>query len=65
MTVPPVMSMTPSQSMAFRPSRIGVFGVSMSRKNRMMAKAMASKGTEATSAEFESNRGQKQVITYD
>lgn len=58
MTVPPVTSMTPSQSMAFRPARMGVFGVSMSRKNRMMAKAMPSKGTEAPSAGFET-RDQK------
>ena len=49
-TVPPVTSMTPSQSMAFRPSMMGVFGVSMSRKIMMMAKAIASKGTEETSA---------------
>ena len=53
MTVPPVISMTPSQSMAFKPSRIGVFGVSMSRKTMMMAKAMPSKGTERRSAEPE------------
>lgn len=50
MTVPPVMSITPSQSIAFRPSRIGVFGVSISRKTIMMAKAMPSKGTEEISA---------------
>ena len=31
MTVPPVTSRTPSQSIAFRPSSMGVFGVSMSR----------------------------------
>ena len=45
MTVPPVTSMMPSQSMAFRPSRMGVLGVSMSRKVMMIAKAIASKGT--------------------
>ena len=45
-TVPPVISITPSQSMAFRPSRMGVLGVSMSRKTMMMAKAMLSNGTE-------------------
>ena len=64
MTVPPVTSMTPSQSMAFRPSRMGVFGVSMSRKTIMMAKAIASKGTEVTSAEFET-RDQRRVMTHD
>ncbi len=44
MTVPPVMVMTPTQSMALRPARMGVLGVSMSRKRRMMRKARASKG---------------------
>ena len=53
MTVPPVMSMTPSQSMAFKPSRIAVFGVSISRKTMMMPKAMPSKGTEKRSAKPE------------
>ena len=46
MTVPPVINITPSQSMAFRPSRMGVLGVSMSRKTMMMAKAILSNGTE-------------------
>lgn len=64
MTVPPVTSMTPSQSMAFRPSRMGVFGVSMSRKTIMMAKAIPSKGTEETSAGFET-RDQRRVMTHD
>ena len=31
MIVPPVMVITPIQSMAFRPAPIGVLGVSMSR----------------------------------
>ena len=53
MTVPPVMSMTPIQSMAFKPSRIGVLGVSMSRKTKIMAKAIPSKGTGKKSAQFE------------
>ena len=44
-TVPPVMVMTPIQSMALRPARMGVLGVSMSRKKRMMTKASASNGT--------------------
>ena len=64
MTVPPVTRTTPSQSMAFRPSRIGVLGISMSRKTKMMAKAIASKGTEKTSAGSET-RYQRQMVTYD
>ena len=64
MTVPPVTSMTPTQSMAFKPSRMGVLGVSMSRKNIMMTKAIASKGTEETLAVFGSG-DQKRVVTHD
>ncbi len=63
MTVPPVTSMTPSQSMAFRPSRMGVFGVSISRKTTMMAKAIPSKGTEERSAGIE-NKDQRQMVAY-
>lgn len=63
MTVPPVTSMTPSQSMAFKPSRMGVFGVSMSRKMTMMAKAIPSKGTEETLAGSEPRDG-RQMVTY-
>ena len=44
--VPPVIVMTPIQSMALRPARMGVLGVSMSRRKRMMTKARASNGTE-------------------
>lgn len=62
-TVPPVMSITPSQSMAFRPSSMGVLGVSMSRKTMMMAKAIPSKGTEKTSARSKV-RDQEQIATY-
>ena len=47
-TVPPLTSMMPVQSIAFRPSRMGVLGVSISRKNMMMAKAIPSKGTVET-----------------
>lgn len=63
-TVPPVTSMMPVQSMAFRPSRIRVLGVSISRKNRMMAKAIASKGTMETSAIFKA-RNERQTVTHD
>lgn len=44
--VPPTTVTHPSQSIAFKPAKSGVFGVSMSRKIMMMAKAMASIGTE-------------------
>ena len=44
--VPPVIVITPIQSMAFRPAMIGVLGVSTSRKTRIMTKARASNGTE-------------------
>lgn len=49
--------------MAFRPSRIAVFGVSMSRKNKMMAKAIASIGTEETLARLVTG-DQRQMVTY-
>ena len=62
-TVPPVARMTPVQSMAFRPSSMGVLGVSISRNNMMMAKAIPSKGTEETSVGFE-RRDQGQKVTY-
>lgn len=44
--VPPTIVKHPSQSIAFKPAKSGVFGVSMSRKEMIMAKAMASMGTE-------------------
>lgn len=44
--VPPMIVKHPSQSIAFNPAKSGVFGVSMSRKEMMMAKAMASIGTK-------------------
>lgn len=50
-TVPAVIVMTPIQSMALRPDMMAVFGVSMSRKKRMMANAIASKGTRRVSVE--------------
>ena len=46
MTVPPTMVREPSQSIARRPARRGVFGVSMSRRKRINTKARPSKGTE-------------------
>lgn len=46
MIVPQEMVMDPIQSMALRPARRGVLGVSMSRYMRMMTKASPSKGTE-------------------
>lgn len=46
--VPPTTVKQPSQSIAFKPAKSGVFGVSMSRKTMMMAKAMASIGTEGS-----------------
>lgn len=46
--VPPTTVRHPSQSIAFKPAKRGVLGVSMSRKNMMMAKAMASIGTEGS-----------------
>lgn len=45
MTVPPTIVIEPSQSMALRPARIGVFGVSISRKKKIMIKASPSQGT--------------------
>ena len=62
--MPPVARTTPVQSMAFRPSRMGVLGVSISRNNMMMAKAIPSKGTDETSADFE-KRDRRQKVTYD
>jgi hypothetical protein len=44
--VPPTTVTEPDQSMAFRPSSIGVLGVLISRKTRRMMKANASIGTE-------------------
>lgn len=44
--VPPTTVKHPSQSIAFKPAKSGVFGVSMSRKIMMMANAIASIGTE-------------------
>lgn len=43
--VPVTMVSDPSQSMALRPARRGVLGVSMSRYRRIMIKARPSKGT--------------------
>ncbi len=45
MIVPPTISTDPSQSIAFKPAKRGVFGVSMSRKKSMMMNARPSKGT--------------------
>ncbi len=47
--VPPVIVMTPTQSIAFRPAPIGVLGVSISSRKRIMTKASASKGTDTKS----------------
>lgn len=47
-TVPPTTVKHPSQSIAFKPAKSGVLGVSMSRNSMMMAKAMASIGTEGS-----------------
>lgn len=44
MSVPPTMVSEPSQSMALRPSRMGVRGVLTSRKKRRMKKARPSRG---------------------
>ena len=46
MTVPPTIRSEPSQSIALRPSRIGVLGVCMSRKSIKMIKATPSHGTD-------------------
>lgn len=43
--VPLVIVMTPTQSIAFKPAPIGVFGVSISRRKSIMTKASASNGT--------------------
>lgn len=43
--VPPTIVRHPSQSMAFRPAHNEVLGVSMSKRKRMITKAIASKGT--------------------
>ena len=42
--VPPTMRREPDQSMAFRPARRGVLGVSMSRNMKMIMKARPSQG---------------------
>lgn len=47
-TVPPTTVKHPSQSIAFKPAKSGVLGVSMSRNSMMMAKAMASIGTQGS-----------------
>lgn len=46
MIVPPTIVREPSQSMARRPASRGVFGVSMSKRKRIITKANPSKGTE-------------------
>lgn len=43
--VPATIVIDPSQSIALRPARRSVFGVSISRKNMMIAKAIPSNGT--------------------
>lgn len=55
--VPPTIVMHPSQSIAFNPAKSGVFGVSMSRKKMMMAKAMASIGTKGPAQ----NNGRRKI----
>lgn len=47
MMVPATIVIEPSQSIALRPARRSVLGVSMSRKNIMIAKAIPSKGTRS------------------
>lgn len=60
--VPPTTVILPIQSMALKPAKSGVFGVSMSRKKEIMINARPSNGTNRSSVSW---RAPEKSGSYD